>query len=180
MQLEYPSPDLCDGVVRLRAWDERDLECVRLAATDPRIPRGTSVPAVYTETEGLAFLQRQRQRRENCEGLSLAIESVAASRAVGLLAALFRSQPGVVGLGYWVVPTERGRNYARKAIGLLSVWLLTGTPIRRVEAIVVPENHPSTRSLEACGFRKEGLLRSYLGGRDDVFVYSLVGCDLGV
>lgn len=180
MRLEYPSPDLCDGVVRLRPWDVRDLECVRLAATDARIPQGTSVPAVYTEAEGLAFLHRQHQRRENCEGLSLAIESVATSRAVGLLAALFRSQPGVVGLGYWVVPPERGRHYARKAIALLSTWLLTDTPITRIEAMVVPDNEPSTRSLEACGFRKEGLLRSYLGGKDDVLVYSLVGRDLGV
>jgi ribosomal-protein-alanine N-acetyltransferase len=178
MQLGYPSPELCDGVVRLRRWEHRDLHCVRLAATDKRIPQGTSVPAVYTDQEGMAFIERQRHRQEGSEGLSLAIEPVATSRASGLVAALLRPQPGVVGLGYWVVPPERGRQLARHAIGLLSRWLLTEGPIVRVEALVAPDNHPSRRSVEACGFSREGRLRSYLGDHQDVLVYSLVRSDL--
>lgn len=178
MELGYPSPDLCDGIVRLRRWEYRDLNCVRLAATDQRIPHGTSVPAVYTDDEGIAFIDRQRHRQERAEGLSLAIEPVATPEASGLIAALFRSQPGVVGLGYWVVPPERGRQLARHAIGLLSRWLLTEGPIIRVEALVAPDNHPSRRSVAACGFSIEGRLRSYLGDQQDVLVYSLVRSDL--
>jgi len=178
MRLEYPSPVLCDGVVRLRPWEYRDLNCVRLAATDERIPQGTSVPAVYTDEEGVAFVDRQVHRQHHGEGLSLAIEPVATSRAAGLVAALFRSQPGVVGLGYWVIPPERGRNLARHAIGLLSTWLLTEAQIIRVEAFVAPDNHPSRRAVEACGFSGEGRLRSYLGDGQDVLVYSLVRSDL--
>ena len=48
VQLSHPEPDLADGVVRLRRWEHRDLDCVRAAATDPRIPQGTSVPRVFT------------------------------------------------------------------------------------------------------------------------------------
>ena len=36
VHFSYPAPDLTDGVVRLRRWEHRDRECVRLAATDPR------------------------------------------------------------------------------------------------------------------------------------------------
>src|SRR4051794_40132897 len=62
MDLAYPDPELTDGVVRLRPWSEDDLDCVREAATDPRISAGTTVPAVFTPEEGLAFIGRQRQR----------------------------------------------------------------------------------------------------------------------
>lgn len=135
---------------------------------------------MYSEPEGVAFIERQWGRQTNGEGLSLAIESVAAGQAVGLIAALFRSQPGVVGLGYWVVPPERGHRYARLAIGLLSRWLLTETVTTRVEAYVQPGNRPSRRSLESCGLREEGRAPSYIDGKHDAILYSLVRNDLVV
>jgi RimJ/RimL family protein N-acetyltransferase len=55
-----------------------------------------------------------------------------------------------------------------------------------VEALVEPPNAASRRTLESSGFRREGLLRSYvlLGGRRlpsrraDVLMYSLLPTDL--
>ena len=178
MHLSYPATDLTDGVVRLRRWKLTDGDCLRLAATDSRIPRGTSVPAVYSEAAGMAFIERQWARQTGGEGLSLAVEAVASDEAVGLIVALLRPQPGVVGLGYWVVPPERGHGYARRAVALLAPWLLTEAAISRVEALVEPANGPSRRSLERCGFREEGCLRSYLEGRYDAIIYSLVREDL--
>src|SRR5207245_3842015 len=135
MYVSYPAPDLTDGVVRLRRWERRDLDCVGLAATDPRIPEGTSVPAVYSAAEGIAFIERQWGRQSDGEGLSLAIEAAASGEAVGLIVALFRQQRGVFGLGYWVVPPERGHGYARRAVALLARWLLDGELATRVEAL---------------------------------------------
>jgi hypothetical protein len=43
MNLAYPDPELTDGVVRLRPWIDGDLDCVREAGLDPRIPAGTTV-----------------------------------------------------------------------------------------------------------------------------------------
>lgn len=176
--LDYPAVELSDSVVRLRRWESRDLECVRLAATDSRIPRGTTVPAIYTEAEGRAFIERQHRRQEDGEGLSFCIEPKATGAAAGLIAALRRPQPGVVGLGYWIIPGERCRGYAAHAICLLAPWLLTDGAAGRVEALVTPDNGPSARSLESCGFQAEGVLRSYLDGTHDVVVYSLVGSDV--
>lgn len=53
---------LGDGVVALRAWEDGDTGAVEHASQDPRIPTGTTVPAIYTPEEGLAFVQRQRGR----------------------------------------------------------------------------------------------------------------------
>jgi ribosomal protein S18 acetylase RimI-like enzyme len=50
--------------------------------------------------------------------------------------------------------------------------------VRRLEALVDPENLASMRALDVCGFQKEGLLRSYLKGRHDAFIYSLLAGDL--
>src|SRR5688500_3692331 len=112
MGIDYPSPELVDDQVRLRRWEYQDVECIRLAATDARIPRGTTVPAVFSPAEGVAFIERQWGRHDNNEGLSLAIEDRASQTAVGLIVGLNRPQPHVVGLGYWVVPPARGNSCA--------------------------------------------------------------------
>ena len=64
----YPDPDLRDIVVRLRRWSEDDVECIRDASTDPDIPKGTSVPAVFTEEGGRSFVRRHSRRSNSvCE-----------------------------------------------------------------------------------------------------------------
>ena len=39
-RLSYPDPPLSDGRIGLRRWREGDVECIRLAGTDPGIPKG--------------------------------------------------------------------------------------------------------------------------------------------
>jgi [ribosomal protein S5]-alanine N-acetyltransferase len=180
MHLPYPSPDLTDGVVRLRRWELGDGECVRLAATDARIPQYTSVPKMYSRAEGTAFIERQWSRHTTGEGLSLAVEQAKGRVAVGLIVALFRPQADVVGLGFWVVPPERRRGYTTRAVALLARWLLSETTVARVEALVEPANLPSRRVLERCGFQEEGCLRSYLDGQRDAIISSLLRTDLSV
>ena len=71
--LPYPPVPLTDGVVTVRPWAEVDVDCVRSASADPAIPRGTTVPAVYTPDEGLAFVRRQWSRAAEGVGVSQAI-----------------------------------------------------------------------------------------------------------
>ncbi len=71
---------------------------------------------------------------------------------------MVRPEPLVAGIGYWVIPEAQ--------------------VMRRVEAFVDPNNPASMRALEGSGFQKEGLLRSYLMGTQDVFIYSLLPSDL--
>jgi ribosomal-protein-alanine N-acetyltransferase len=173
MALGYPDPALDDGTVRLRPWSEADVGCVREAAGDPRIPEGTTVPAEFTEQAGLEFIRRQRGRVEAGEGVSLAV--AAAGEAVGLAVLLHRPQPGVAGIGYWIVPRARGRGLATRAVTLLSDWAIRDTGLARVEAWVEPENLGSQRVLTAAGFVREGVLRAFLSYPDrraDAVVFS--------
>ena len=157
------SPELTDELVRLRRWEETDLACVAAAAADPRIPAGTTVPAVPGDEAGLAFIHRQWGRERNGEGLSLAID---VGGAVGLVVLLYRPQPGVAGVGYWIIPEARGRGYASHAVTLLSDWAVTR--LTRVEAWVHTHNTPSLRVLANAGFEREGVLRRFLDGEDAI------------
>jgi ribosomal-protein-alanine N-acetyltransferase len=178
MVLPYPDPTLEDGVVRLRRWQRRDLRCVEAASADPHIPQHTTVPAPFSAAEGRAFIDRQLRRQADGEGLPLAIEHVASGAAVGFVVLLYRREPAVLGLGYWVIPEARGNGYARRSVALLVPWALRLGTVNRVEAIVEPDNVASVRTLEGAGFQREGLLRSYLDGKLDVFMYSLIRADL--
>jgi ribosomal-protein-alanine N-acetyltransferase len=180
-RLSYRDPPLSDGVVRLRAWVATDIACVKEASSDPTIPESTTVPANFSDAEGLAWIKRQWGRAENGEGLSLAITDARTDEALGAVVLMFRSQPGSVGIGYWLVPRARGRRLASHAVGLLASWALREKDIARIEALVEPSNVPSRRVLERAGFQREGNLRSYLvfaTRRADADIYSLVAADI--
>ena len=173
-------PALTDGVVRLRPWTSGDLDCVREAAADPRIPVRTTVPAVPTREAGEAFIRRQQQRAQDGEGWSSAIAEAATDRALGLLWLGARPQPAVVGLGYWVVPSVRRRGWARRAVLTATGWALGQGGMARVEAWVEPDDIPSQQLLTVCGFVREGVLRSFLQfgeRRTDVVVFSRTPAD---
>lgn len=175
-KLHYPSPPLSDRVVLLRRWEFTDLPCVEEASRDPVIPRGTSVPAPYSDEEGRAFVLRQRAHLEGGTGLAQAIVDISGSRTVGQLVMLLRPPPAgdhVAGVGYWVLESARGRGFATRAVRLLAAWALQHTKLRRLEALVEPENAASRRVLENAGFLREGVLRSYLGVGSDAVMYSI-------
>jgi ribosomal-protein-alanine N-acetyltransferase len=179
--LSYPDPPLTDGIVRLRRWAESDIHCVEEASSDPTIPKGTTVPARFTPTEGLAWVERQWGRAESGEGVSLAIADAVSGEALGAVVLLLRRQPLTAEMGYWLIPRARGRGLGSRAVALLARWAVTESRLARVEALVVPDNVASQRVLEKAGFRREGHLRSYLvfdGRRADAVIYSLLPSDL--
>jgi RimJ/RimL family protein N-acetyltransferase len=179
--LTYPDPPLTDGTVILRRYEKSDIGCVEEGSHDPDIPSGTTVPAAFTVSEGLAWIERQWGRHEKGEGLSLAIADAGSNEALGNINLLFRRQPGSVEIGYWLIERVRGRGLGSRAVGLLARWAVTDAGLARVEALVVPDNRASRRVLEKVGFRREGRLRSYLvfdDRRADALVYSLLPRDL--
>ena len=172
----YPEPALTDGRTSLRRWREADLDCIRRAGTDPGITDGTTVPATFTQAEGLAFIHRQWGRAEHGEGVSLAIVDED-DRAVGLVWVAVRPQRRVGGLGYWVIPPERGKGVASAGVRLVVPWALAALDLQRLEAWVEPGNTASERVLRGAGFEQEGRLRNFLttaGRPSDALVFSII------
>lgn len=181
MNLEYPDPELRSDKVHLRKWSFGDLGCVEAASADPEIPRGTTVPALYSEKEGRAWIERQWSRQTSGHGLSMAIADPQTDEARGLVYLGLRRIEGHCELGYWLVPDARGQGLGTAAIRLVSRWVLLDTEVYRLVAYAEPHNSASRALLRKCGFTEEGLLRSYLRFDDGVFdalSFSLLTADL--
>jgi ribosomal-protein-alanine N-acetyltransferase len=63
------------------------------------------------------------------------------------------ARTGLAMLGYWVATPATGRGVATAAIGQLMTWAAAHTAIRRVWALIAPDNAASRRVAEANGLR---------------------------
>lgn len=108
----------------------------------------------------------------------LAVPDLSDDRAVGLVVVSLRPQPGVGGLGCWVVPRARGRGAASAAVRLITPWSFEALRLQRLEAWVDPTNLASQRVLLSAGFLHEGRLRNFFttadGQPSDALVFSAV------
>ena len=94
--------------------------------------------------------------------------------AAGLICLLHRQQPGVVGVGYWIVASRRRKGLTLASLVLLSRWALHLSAIDRLEALVDPGNEAPIGVLNGAGFRHEALLRSCMDleeRRSDAVLY---------
>ena len=80
-------------------------------------------------------------------------------------------------IGYWMGERHAGKGYMQDATRTLIDHAFTAMRLHRIEAACIPDNIRSIRVLEKVGFRREGLLRSYLrinGVWQDHYLYSLI------
>ena len=65
-------------------------------------------------------------------------------------------------LGYWTGQAYARQGYMREAVDNVVLHAFRKLNLSRVEAACLPENQPSRRLLESCGFKYEGVAQSYL------------------
>ena len=64
--------------------------------------------------------------------------------------------------GYWIGAPFARQGYMREAIEAVVHHAFTALDLSRIEAGCLPENGPSRRLLEKCGYKYEGVAQSYL------------------
>ncbi|MCX7302003.1 MAG: GNAT family protein [Rhodobacterales bacterium] len=64
--------------------------------------------------------------------------------------------------GYWIGEPFARQGYMREAIAAVVHHAFTSLDLSRIEAGCLPENTPSRRLLESCGYKYEGVAQSYL------------------
>ena len=88
------------------------------------------------------------------------------------------AQPdGWTEIGYLIIPKERRRNYGAEAIQLMVDYLFLTKDIVRVQAGTHVKNHPSQKTLEKIGFKREGTIRKayfIYGDWADHYMYSIL------
>jgi ribosomal-protein-alanine N-acetyltransferase len=175
-------PTLVATPFRLRGFEMSDLGLVGEASSDPHIPLITTVPAVFSESEGVAFIERQWSRAGLGEGCPFVIAEDGSDRGVGAIALMLRNlDEGRASIGYFVVKSARGHGAATHALRAVAAWGLRELGIPRLELFVEPWNAASIVTAERCGFRREGLLRAWqkVGTeRRDMFMYSRLPGDV--
>ena len=83
-------------------------------------------------------------------------------------------------LGYWMGEAHAGKGLMRQAVELLKLFAFDVQGLHRMEAACLPTNRRSIGLLDACGFTREGYLRSYLkiaGRWEDHLLFGLVAED---
>ncbi|MGB3501968.1 MAG: GNAT family protein [Mesorhizobium sp.] len=86
-------------------------------------------------------------------------------------------------IGYWMGVSHAGRGLMPEAVTAVARHAFEQLRLHRIEAACIPDNERSIRVLEKAGFKREGLLRSYLrinGAWEDHYLYSLVSADRGI
>ena len=171
-----------DAVVQLRPFQEDDLELLVRFATDPAF----SLPF---EWEGFKSSHAMRRRWEEDGFLDKDPHQLVVADPDGaLLGEVMWRDPKLFGrerlaweIGIILAPEHRGRGFGTAAQRLLVGHLFDTTPIHRICAYTEADNVIEQRSLEKCGFRREGVLREagFRGGRRrDVVVYAVLRSEL--
>lgn len=95
--------------------------------------------------------------------------------AIGMAGLLKREWLDEVDIGYALLPEYGGAGYALEAASAVMAHARRVLRVRRVLAIVNPDNAASIRLLEKLGFRGEGLVRPP-GAERDVRLFAAAGC----
>jgi RimJ/RimL family protein N-acetyltransferase len=166
-----------DGVI-LRDWRDSDAPALEPVCGEWNVCAFTSVPWAYSESEALAWIERQRHKRAAGTVLALAIQGRDDDRALGNanLAGLADGGPKAE-LGYWLVPAARDRGLATAATSLLIDWAFANLDLERIEFAILPDNLASQRVAKRLGATPEGLRRrshqSTDGRRWDMTIWSV-------
>jgi RimJ/RimL family protein N-acetyltransferase len=174
--------ELSDGVLVLRPWRLEDVARVTEICQDPEISRATRVPSPYREEHARTWIEQTIRDWEDHQHAAFAVTDGASAEVLGAIGLRFHEDYALQGsIGYWVAKEARGRGIATGALRLVSRWALRELGLPRVQLVTDPQNVPSQRVAARAGFRREGLLRSYMelhGGRRDCLMFSLLEREL--
>jgi len=130
------------------------------------------------------YLSIARTREDYAQGTAIAFfifEKSSGKLAGGITLGNIRhgvSQSGHV--GYWIGERFGGRGLMTDAVKVVARFAFDTLRLHRIEAACIPDNIRSIRVLEKAGFRREGLLRSYLrinGIWQDHYLYARIADD---
>jgi RimJ/RimL family protein N-acetyltransferase len=164
----------------LRPWVSEDADAVFAVMTDPDIALWNA-SSVHTREKAGDWVASRADWTAG-DHVSLAVVHSLSGELVGSVS-LHRvdREQGDAEIGYWTVPSERGRGVATAAVTALCRWAFLQLPIDRIELCHAVENPASARVAQRAGFTQEGRLRqSYRygdGRKHDELLWSLLRTD---
>ena len=150
-------PVLTGSGVRVRPWAAQDAPELVTAYADPDIQRWhcRSLDLV----EAVALIEEWNEAWVDETSASWAVTD--GERVLGRVG--FRVvdlSAGVAEVGYWVLPSARGRGVARDALATLTRWSFDELGLQRLELTHSTENQASCRVAAAVDYPLEGTARA--------------------
>ena len=153
-------PVLSDGVVRLRAFSERDAPALAAIWRDPEIRARNEVPEP-SEDAARGWVARSAARAFTGEAWEWAIVDAGTNELAGRLALKEIDWTHLrAAVATWVAPGSRGSQFAARSLRLAAAHAFAQGMVR-IQAECETDNEASFRSLAAAGMRHEGTLRAY-------------------
>lgn len=177
--------ELSDARLRLRAWQERDVEQLVDAVHESVDGVGRWLPwchADYGRDEAMDWIARCRAGWEAGNHFAFPLFDVDSGRLLGSaglsqLDALHRR----ANLGYWVRQARQRQGIGAAGARLVARFGFERLGLARIEIVVLPENQPSRAVAEKTGALCEAIARNRLWIHDhahDAAVYGLIARDL--
>lgn len=180
-----PPPELTDGRLRLRPWQEGDAAALLEAARESTATVGRWLPwchAGYGADDAAAWIACCRAGWHTGELHAFAIFE---ARSGQLLGGAGLNQHNLAhrsaNLGYWLRQSRQGKGLAAPAATLAARFGFEQLGLVRIEIVILADNHASQRTAERVGARFEALARQRLwagGQAHDARVYGLIPTDL--
>lgn len=166
--------ELTDGEITLRPFtlgDQRQWKRVRASNRDwlthweATIPNSGGVSFRTSKNPSLSFTQMVRTfRKEARAGRSFSFGIFKGPTLIGQI-----NLGGIIygalrggHIGYWIDREYSNRGYMTRAVNMVTNFAFDELELHRIEINIRPENEPSIRVAEKCGYLYEGLRPRYL------------------
>lgn len=173
-----PPETLTDGVVVLREVREGDRAVVLRTMRDPLVARWLNMPRTPGDRDFDSLLRLAHNGRLTGDRFDFAVTEAGADVSLGAVIASRRHRENYE-IAYLVGPDGRGRGLVTRGVRLVCDWLFSAG-VGRLEVRTHPDNEPSQRVAERCGFQREGRERRSIwlhGQRADAILWSLLPDD---
>ncbi len=180
----WPDPGtLTDGVLAMRLLAPGDEAVLLEEWNNAESRRWSLFDTELTRPQATAQCLRAGLDRLTGAQLKLVLCDAATGDAAGTLLLRRFGPPGVVGIGYGVVPRFRGRGLTTRALRLVTRWGFdSDAAVHRFELGCKVDNVASATVAERAGFRAEGTARGRLrnpdGGISDETRFGLTRADV--
>jgi RimJ/RimL family protein N-acetyltransferase len=173
-----PPNTLTDGVVVLRELREDDRAVVLDTMRDELVARWLNMPRAPAERDFDSLLRLAHNGRLTGERFDFAVTETRVDVSLGAVIASRRHRDNFE-IAYLARADARGRGLMTRAVRLVCEWLFR-EGVGRLELRTHPDNMPSQRLAERCGFQREGRERKSIwlhGERADAILWSLLPGD---
>lgn len=178
-------PELTDGQLCVRPWQERDAGALLEAVRESIVTVGRWLPwchADYGADDAVEWITYCRAGWHSGEIHSFAIFDAASGQLLGGVGLNQHNLPHrSANLGYWLRQSRQGHGLAAAAATLVARFGFEQLGLIRIEIITLPDNYASQRAAERVGARFEAIARQRLwagGQAHDARVYGLIPADL--